>query len=162
MLIGPGLRGERLGHEADLGIGANAAGEIGVEDPVEDRPVVDGAALLVFRVGVGGAPLERGRAVARCEQVVGAKVDLLRPQVAEFAEQLPAVRHGGVVGLFGPEETPDLRHASAIALGVDLDGHSKGCVGAAGDGGDCDRDRDEKGARCHDRDASGEAVGIGA
>jgi carboxypeptidase C (cathepsin A) len=52
-----------------------SAGEQGVEDAVEDRPVVHRTALGALGVDVRGAPLERGRAVAAGQQVVRAHVD---------------------------------------------------------------------------------------
>ena len=48
--------------------------QIGVEDAIDDGPVVDRVAAGVLGVGVGGAPLERRRAVAGDEQAVRAEV----------------------------------------------------------------------------------------
>ncbi len=72
------LDGERLRHEADLRVGLEPALQVGVEDAVDDRPVVDGPALGVLGVGVRAAPLQGGRSVAGVEEVVGAEVDLRR------------------------------------------------------------------------------------
>ena len=77
VLVRLGLDRKVLGHEADLRVGPHAALEIRVEDPVQNRPVVDRLSLGVFAVGAGRAPLERGRAVAGGQQVVRAEIDLL-------------------------------------------------------------------------------------
>ena len=79
------MRGERLGHEADLHQRPHLALHVGVEDPVDDRPVVDRLARRVLGVGVRRAPLQRGRAVAGGQQVVGADVDRLRAERGQFA-----------------------------------------------------------------------------
>ena len=55
--------GHRLGHEADLEVRPDAAGEISVDDVVDDREVVDRIAVGGFGVDVGAAPLERGSTV---------------------------------------------------------------------------------------------------
>ena len=107
VLVGLGEHREGLRHEADLRERADAAGEVGVEDAVDDGPVVDGLAVGVFSVGVGTAPLEGGRAVTGIEEIVGAKEDVLGFQFAEGGEEFAAVLHRGVVGLVGAEETPD-------------------------------------------------------
>lgn len=123
--VGLGLHGERLGHEADLGVGPHAAGEVGVEDGVEDLPVVDGSPRGVFRIGVGRSPLERGRAVAGGEQVVGAEVDPPRTQFTQLAEKLLTVRHRRVVGLVGPKKPPHVGQRSEIARRVHADPHGE-------------------------------------
>ena len=61
---------QRLRHEADLDERLHLALDVGVEDAIDDRPVVDRPAVRVFGVGVGRSPLEGGRAVARRQQVV--------------------------------------------------------------------------------------------
>ena len=47
------MRGERLGHEADLDVGPHAPLFVGVEDAVKDRPVVDGVTVCVLLVRAG-------------------------------------------------------------------------------------------------------------
>ena len=53
MLIRLGLSGKFPRHEADLNIRPHASLKIGVEDAVNDRPVVNGASLCVFAIGPG-------------------------------------------------------------------------------------------------------------
>ena len=69
------LHRQRFGHEADLDQRLHLPFDVGIEDPVDDRPVVDRLAVRIFGVGVGRAPLERGCAVAGRQQVVGPDVD---------------------------------------------------------------------------------------
>ena len=75
------------GHEADLRVGMQAALEIGVEDAVDDRPVVNGVALGVLAIGTGRAPLQSGGSIAAREQVMRAEIDGPRPKLAQFAEE---------------------------------------------------------------------------
>jgi hypothetical protein len=133
VLVGKGPDREGLGHESDLGVGAHTPGSVGVEDPVQDGPVVHGPPGRVLRVGVGAAPLERRRPVARAEKVVGPEVNGAGPQLAELGKEPAAVLHRGVVRLVGPEEAPDGRHPARGAGGVDLyrDGKRGGGGGRA-------------------------------
>ena len=80
---------------------------IGIEDAVGDGPVVDRLAGRVLGVGVGGAPLERGLAVAGHQQAVDAHVDRHGAERRDFGQQLLAVLHVGVVRLIVAEEGPD-------------------------------------------------------
>ena len=128
VLVGLGGRGEGLGHETDLDIGPHALGQVGVEDAVEDRPVIDRAARGVLGVGVGAAPLQCRGAVAGGEQVVRAKVNGLRLQFTELAEQFAAVLHGGVVGFVGAEVAPERaeRPGRLGRIHRDRDGEGRG------------------------------------
>ena len=83
VLVGLRLHRHRLRHEADLDVRLDAALEIGVEDAVDDRPVVDRLAAGIFGVGVGRSPLQRRRAVAGDQQAVGAEEAPLRRQLAD-------------------------------------------------------------------------------
>ena len=137
------LDGERLRHEPDLRVGLEAALQVGVEDAVDDRPVVDRLALRVLGVGVGAPPLEGGRAVAGVEEVVGAEVDLRRAELAQRREQLASVLHVRVVRLVRPEEPPDRTQLAAACAGLDLDrdrerlaGRGAGARRQAEEGGD--------------------------
>ena len=126
VLVRLGLDRQLLGHEPDLHVGLHAALEVGVEDAVDDRPVVDRLAVGVLGVGVGRAPLQGRGAVAGGEQVVRAEVDLLRAELAEFGEQLLAVLHVGVVRLVGAEEPPDRLEVAAGLVGPDGDRDRRG------------------------------------
>ena len=118
-----GALDKRLRHEAELHEGPHAAGEIGVEDPVDDAPVIDGVARGILGVGVGAAPLERRRAVAGGQQVVRAEIDVVHGFSApSSAEQLAAILHGRVVRLVGAEEAPDGRERRACTARIHLDG----------------------------------------
>ena len=125
--LGPGGKG--LGHEADLDVGLEPALHVGVEDAVNDRPVVVGPALGVLGVGVGRAPLQGGGAVAGGQQVVRADEDGLAAQAGELGEQLLAVLHISVVRLIVAEEPPGGRQFSLGLAGVDPDGHGGGRCG---------------------------------
>ena len=126
VLVGLGEDREGLGHKADLGVGADAAGEVGVEDAVDDGPVVDGLAVGVFGVGVSAAPLEGGRTVAGVEEIMRAEKDVLGLQFAEGGEEFAAVLHRGVVGFVGAEETPDGAKRARGFRGIDGDGDGEG------------------------------------
>ena len=96
--------------------GLHAAFQVGVEDAVEDRPVVNRVALGVLAVSAGGTPLQRRRAVAGGQQIVRAEINLLAaPSSPSSAEQLLAVLHVGVVRLVGAEEPPD---GTQLAFGL--------------------------------------------
>ena len=80
------MRRQRLRHETDLHIGLDAAFEVGVENLVVDRPVVNRIAVRVLLVGAGGTPFERIRAVAAGEQMVGAEINLRSAELAKFRQ----------------------------------------------------------------------------
>ena len=65
-------RRQRLRHEAELHERLHLARHVGVDDLVEDRPVVDRPAVGILGVDVRRTPLEGVLAVARREQVVHA------------------------------------------------------------------------------------------
>ena len=90
----------------------DAACEIGVDDAIDHRPVVDRLAVAGLGVRIGAAPFECRRAVAGIQQVVRTEVDLAASQLAELDQQLAAVLHGGVVRLVGAEEAPHRRQRS--------------------------------------------------
>ena len=157
VLVGLRLDRQRLRHEPDLHVGLHATLQVGVEDAVDDRPVVDRLALAVLGVGVGAAPLERGRAVSGVEEVVGAKIHLRRPELAERREQLAAVLHVGVVRLVRSEEAPDWLQLATAGGGVHLDRHRERVAlsrpdvrrEAEEDGDDAGR-REDSGERSYD------------
>jgi hypothetical protein len=121
VLVGLGMGRQRLGHEADLDIGPDAVGQIGVEQPVEDRPVIDRPPLGVLGIDIGAAPLQGRRAITGVQQVVGAEIDAPGLERAQVAEQLAAVLHGRVVRLVGAEEPPDRPQLADRLGGVDGD-----------------------------------------
>ncbi len=112
---------ERLGHEAELDEGLHLARNVGVDDAIEDRPVVDGVAGGVFGVDVGRSPLERGRAVAAREQIVRAEVNGRDAGGGKLGQQLLTVRHVGVIGFIVAEPCPHRRHRTAVDAGVHAD-----------------------------------------
>ena len=119
------MRRQRLRHEADFHIRFDAAFEIGVENLVVDRPVINRAAVRVFLVGAGRTPFQRIRAIAAGEQMMGAEINLRLPEVAEFRQQFFPVFHVGVIRLVRAEETPDRRHFADRFSGVHHDGDGK-------------------------------------
>ena len=119
---------QRLGHEADLDERLHLAFEVGVDDAIDDRPVVDRLAVRVLGVGVGRSPLQRRRAVARRQQVVRADVDRHRAELGEFGQQLLAVLHVGVVRLVVAEPRPHGLHRRDPLSGVDLDDDALGLL----------------------------------
>ena len=122
MLVGLGLDGERLGHEADLDIGLEPPLEVGVEDPVDDRPVVVRAALGVLGVGVRRAPLQGRRAVARGQQVVRPHEDRAAgPGAARSSRAGLAIFHISIVRLIVAEEPPGGAELARRSAGVDGD-----------------------------------------
>ena len=121
MLIRFRVGGEGLGHEADFDIGANAVISIGVEDLIDDRPIVNRIAVFVFTIHIGGAPFQGGSTVAGAHQIVRAKVDFLLAHFAKLSQQLPAVFHRGVVRFVRAPKTPNRLEFSLLRRGVDLD-----------------------------------------
>jgi hypothetical protein len=109
-------------HEADLRIRPHPAFEVGIEDAIENGPVVDRPARSVLLVGVGRAPLESGRSIARREQIVGAEVHALRRKLSELPEERPPVFHIGVVRLVGAEKAPDGPQRTAWRRGIHTNG----------------------------------------
>jgi len=116
-----------LRHETNLRVRPHAAFKIRVEDTVHDGPVVDRSALGILAIRAGGTPLQRRRPIAGREQVVRAKEDLLRRELAEFADQLLPVLHVGVIRLVRAEEAPDGFQLGNGLCGIDCDGDGEGC-----------------------------------
>ena len=115
------LRRQRLGHEADLHQRLHLALEVRIDDAIDDRPVVDRLPVRVLGVGVGGAPLQSGRAVAGRQQVVHPHVDGDRAELRQVGQQALPVLHVGVVGLVVAEPGPDRLHRPDLRGRVDLD-----------------------------------------
>src|SRR5579863_4096551 len=116
------MRGERLGHEADLDQWADVLGDEGIEDAIRNREVVDRRAVRFFGVKVRRSPLERTRAIAGCEEIVRAEIDRRRAERGELTQELFAVRRIGVVGFVGAKEIPDGLIRRDSAGGVNADG----------------------------------------
>ncbi len=125
VLVGDVLCGRRQGlrHEADLQIRFDATRPVGVDNAVGDGPVVDGFPLCIFGIGIGAAPFEGRRAVARIQEIMGAEIDLFGPQTSQMTHQFAAVLHRGVVGLVGAEEAPDWLQLALRPGGIDRDVH---------------------------------------
>ena len=125
MLVRFRLDRQILRHEADLHIRTDTMFQVGVEDPIEDGPIVDRVALGVFAVDPGRTPFQTGASVAGIEQVVRAEVDLLGRQRAKFADQFSAVLHRGIVWFIRPEESPDRLPWTKRRGSIDADLNSK-------------------------------------
>ena len=95
-----------LRHEADLDERLHLALDVGVDDAIHDRPVVDRPSGRVFGVGVRRSPLQGVLAVTRRQQVVRADEHGDRTELGQFLEQLLAVGRVGVVRLVVAERTP--------------------------------------------------------
>jgi hypothetical protein len=143
VLIRLGLDRHRLRHEPDLHVRLDAPLEIGVEDAIDNRPVVNRLPAGVLRVGVRRSPFERRRAIAGGQEIVRTEVDAFRRQLALIGDQLLAGRQVGVIGLVSSEETPDLFQRPGRLAGVDPDGNRKRRArrslrrGAGSDEGSC-------------------------
>ena len=114
VLIRVRLGRERLRHEANLDERLHLALDVRVENPIDDRPVVHGTAIRVFRVGVRRSPFQRRRSIARRQQVVDSDVHGNRAQRGKLGQQLPPVRHVGVVRFVVTEEGPHRRHRRRV------------------------------------------------
>ena len=123
VLIRVRLRRERLRHEANLDERLHLALDVRVENPVDDRPVVHGTAIRVFRVRVRRSPFQRRRSIARRQQVVNSDVHGNRAQRGELGQQPPPVRHVGVVRFVVTEEGPHRRHRAASGRCIDVNRH---------------------------------------
>src|SRR5439155_17178957 len=119
------VRAERLGHEADLHVRFQVAFQIGVENAIYNRPVVNRFAAGVLAVSAGGTPLQRGRSIAAGEQMVAADVYLRTAKLPELGEQLLAVLHISVVRLIVAEEAPDGRQFADGLCGIHTDSNGK-------------------------------------
>ena len=97
--------------------------DIGVEDPVHDRPVVDRVAVRILGIGVGRAPFERGLAIAGGQQIVGADVRRGAGGGGQVAQQLPAIVGVGVVRLVIAEPVPHRVIASGGPARIDRHRH---------------------------------------
>ena len=107
VLIRLGLHRQRLRHEADLRVRLHAAREVCVENPIDDRPVVDRLSLGIFGVDVGASPFQRRRAVAGDEQIVRAEIDLRSAELRRVRRAAFGRPSCSVVRLVGAEEPID-------------------------------------------------------
>ncbi len=87
--------------------GRHAPFQVGIEDAVDNRPVVHGPPLRVLPVRVGRSPLEGRSAIAGRQQVVCAEVDAPGRKLPELGEKRAPVSHVRIVGLIRTEEAPD-------------------------------------------------------
>jgi len=81
-----GMNGKRFRHKAHFHQRLDAGIVQSVENFICDRPIVNGISRGVLAVGVGRAPLERGRPVAARQQVVQSHVHRRGAQRSEFAQ----------------------------------------------------------------------------
>ena len=125
VLIRLRMDGEILGHEPDFHVRFDSAFQIRVENVIKDRPVVNRIALRIFAVGACRTPLQRRRAVAGSQQIVRAEIHSLRRELAEFADQLLAVFHGGIIRFVGSEEPPDRMQFADGFAGIHANGDTK-------------------------------------
>src|SRR5262245_5356388 len=124
VLVGRRLRRHRFGHEADLDERLHLPFHVGVEDAIDNRPVVDRPAGAVLRIRVRRAPFHGRGAVARRQKVVRAHEYRNRTQRGQLIEEFRAVGRVGVVGLVVAEERPHLGHRPAPRTGVDPNRHA--------------------------------------
>src|SRR5262249_33800564 len=112
---------------ADLDEGARTGFQVGIDDMVDDFPVVDWFAGRVFGVGVGRSPLQARRAVAGSEQEVRANIDRLAREVGQLADKRFAILHVRVVRLVITEVAEEGARGSGGAGSVDpnMDGLSE-------------------------------------
>jgi len=101
------MHGHRLRHETNLRVRTHAVREIGVEDVVNNLPVVDGFAVGVLVINIGAAPFQCGRTITGAKQIVRAEKHVVRPQRTDFTNQLLAILHRGVIRLVRTEHAPD-------------------------------------------------------
>src|SRR5439155_21903420 len=88
----------------------DAALKIGIEDAIQNYPVVNRISVGIFVIRVGAAPLQSRRAIAGGQQIVCAKVNRARPQLPELSEQLLSILHVSEVWFVRPEHAPDRMH----------------------------------------------------
>ncbi len=110
MLIRLRLDRDILRHETNLHIRPDATLKIGIENAIENRPIVNRITQWIFVVRVGAAPLQSWRAVARGQQIVRAKVDCARPQFSQLSQKLLTILHVSEVWFVRSEHAPDRTH----------------------------------------------------
>ena len=91
----------------------------GVEDAIDDVPVIDGIAGRVFGVGVGRAPFQRGGAISSSEQVVHSDIHGHWAESGQFAEKLLTVFRVRVIGLVVSEIVPGRRERTRSLSDID-------------------------------------------
>lgn len=93
----------------------------GIEDAIENAPVVDGLTRGVFGVDIGGAPFQGRGAIAGGQEIVDADVDRGGAEGGEFSEEFFAVGCVSVIGLVVAEIVPDGYHGPVGLVGMHLD-----------------------------------------
>ncbi len=97
--------------------------------------MVNRISLRVLGVNAGRTSFQRWSAVTAVEQIVRAEVNVVRRKRAEFTEQFPPVRLGGVIRFVGAEEPPDRFQITRRLADMNLNCDPKSvihCRGAAG------------------------------
>src|SRR5262249_42452804 len=121
--IGRRLDRKRLRQKPDSNQRLDLRLLVGIKNPVEDLPIINGTPRRVFRVSVGRSPLERRGAVAGAEEIVRPDVDRLRAERRKLVQQFLAVFHVGVVGLVVSEVSPRRLEGTLGRSAVNKNGH---------------------------------------
>src|SRR6266850_5301715 len=112
MLVGVGFGGKSLRHETNFDVRLHVPFLIGVEDFIQNFPIVSRLAGRIFIVSAGGTPFESSRAIAGSEKVVSAEIDgfwlsACDAEKAEVADEFFSIPHCGVVRFVRAEKAPD-------------------------------------------------------
>src|SRR5262245_11213638 len=110
-----------FGHKAYLDERLRAGLDVRVENPVNDRPVINRLARRVLGVSVGGTPFQRGLPVAGDQEAVRAEVDRDRVHFRQFSDELPTILHVGVVRLVIAGVSPDRSERADLGVSVYAD-----------------------------------------
>ena len=108
MLIRLWLCGEGFGHETELSQRFHTPLNVGVEDAVHNLPMIDGVAVGIFRVHVGGTPFEGCSSVAGAHQIVCPNMNRNRAEGGQFRQQFLTIFHVGEVRFIIAEPSPDV------------------------------------------------------
>ena len=79
---------------------------IGVENLVENGPIINGAPRRIFGVSIRRAPFEGRSAVTRGQQIVSSDVDRIRAYRRKLGEELSGIFHVGEIRLVVSEVCP--------------------------------------------------------
>jgi hypothetical protein len=132
MLVWLRLGRQILRHETNLRVWPHPAFEIGVEDAVKNRPIINRLPVRFLAMRAGRTPFQRRRPVAGRQQIVRAKINLLWREVPEFADELLAMLHVSIVRLIRAKEPPDRFQFAARLRGIDANRHRESCLRLVG------------------------------
>lgn len=96
---------------------------IGVENLVENGPIINGAPRRIFGVSIRRAPFEGRSAVTRGQQIVSSDVDRIRAYRRKLGEELSAIFHVGEIRLVVSEVCPIGFERALPVIGIHLDSH---------------------------------------